>query len=111
MSRRFVELVVRARRFVTREPGRVSGVPVRHTARRGAGEEVTQFSFRLALMIDLVYVGIGALGGAAIGRAAAPPSAPPPPHCDGGRVSIPAPPDSSPPGLPAIAATLSLMSR
>jgi len=35
------------------------------------GNEVTQFSFRLALVIDLAYVGIGALGGAAVGRASA----------------------------------------
>lgn len=111
MSRRFVELVVGARRFVTRGPGRLSGVPVRRTARRGVGEGLTQFSFRLALVIDLAYVGIGALGGAAIGRAAAPSSTAPLPHCDGGRSSSPTPPGGGPTGLPAMADTLPFMRR
>ena len=30
---------------------------------------MTQFSFRLAFVIDVAYIGVGALGGAAIGRA------------------------------------------
>jgi hypothetical protein len=72
MSHRFIELAVRARRLVTRAPGRSAGARPRPTARRQIGEELTQFSFRLALVIDLAYVGIGALGGAAVGRASAP---------------------------------------
>ena len=72
MSRRFIELAIRARRLV---PGtatqQASGRP-RVTARRQLGGELTQFSFRLALIIDLAYVGLGALGGAALGRAAGP---------------------------------------
>ena len=46
MPARLIELAVRARRF----------------------------SFRLALIIDLAYVGFGALGGAALGRAIMPPA-------------------------------------
>ena len=46
MSRRFLELAVRARRF----------------------------SFRLALMIDLACVGVGAAGGAAVARTMLPPN-------------------------------------
>src|SRR5688572_1512553 len=74
MSRRFIELVVRARRLVTRAPERVwsERERARPSAHRQLGGELTQFSFRLALMVDLAYVGIGALGGAAIGRASAP---------------------------------------
>jgi len=56
MPGRFFELAVRARRF----------------------------SVRLAFMIDLAYVGLGALGGAALGRAAAtssPVDRQPPPAC------------------------------
>jgi hypothetical protein len=80
MSRRFFELAVRARRYVARttNPSRAPRGP-RPTARRQLGQsggELTQFSFRLALVIDLAYVGIGALGGAAVGRASAP-GAPP----------------------------------
>lgn len=83
MSRRFFELAVRARRYVgrTTNPSRAPRGP-RPTARRQLGGELTQFSFRLAFMIDLAYVGVGALGGAAVGRASAP-NAPPvaPPVC------------------------------
>ena len=77
MSRRFFELAVRARRYVSRAAN-ASRAPrgARLTARRQVGGELTQFSFRLAFMIDLAYVGIGALGGAAVGRASAP-NAPP----------------------------------
>jgi hypothetical protein len=85
MSRRLFELAVRARRYV----GRTGNSPrapegARPTARRQLGNELTQFSFRLAFMIDIAYVSIGALGGAAVGRASAP-SAPPaafPPACN-----------------------------
>ena len=31
-----------------------------------------QFSLRLAFMIDVAYIGLGALGGAALGRVAGP---------------------------------------
>lgn len=70
MPYRFFELAVRARRLVTRttDPSRAPHGP-RFTARRQLGTELTQFSFRLAFMIDLAYVGLGALGGAAVGRA------------------------------------------
>jgi hypothetical protein len=64
-----IELVVRARRLVTRVPESQARGRSRVTARRQLGDEVTQFSFRLALVIDLAYVSIGALGGAAVGRA------------------------------------------
>jgi hypothetical protein len=112
MSRRFVELVVRARRFVTRGPEPVSGVPVRRTARRGPGEELTQFSFRLALMIDLAYVGIGALGGAAIGRAAVPPSAASAqPGCDGHRLPTPVPLDTTADSLSTVERTPAITTR
>ena len=37
--------------------------------------ELKQFSFRLAFMIDIGYVGVGALGGAVLGRGIAPSSA------------------------------------
>ena len=74
MSRRFVELVIRARRLVARAPVPAAAKPGRGrlTARPEVGRELTQFSFRLALLVDLTYVGIGALGGAALGRATAP---------------------------------------
>jgi hypothetical protein len=80
MSRRFFELAVRARRYAARttNPSRAPRGP-RLTARRQLGQsggELTQFSFRLALVIDLAYVGIGALGGAAVGRASAPTTPP-----------------------------------
>jgi hypothetical protein len=84
MPYRFFELAVRARRLVTRttDPSRAPRGP-RLTARRQLGTELTQFSFRLAFMIDLAYVGLGALGGAAVGRATSadvpPPILPRPP--------------------------------
>jgi hypothetical protein len=69
MPRRFFELAIRGRRFIARTvPSRAPGGS-RLTARRQLGGELTQFSFRLAFMIDLAYVGLGALGGAAVGRA------------------------------------------
>jgi uncharacterized protein (DUF1778 family) len=71
MPRRLIDLVVRARRLVARVPESQARGRSRVTARRQLGNEVTQFSFRLALVIDLAYVGIGALGGAAVGRASA----------------------------------------
>jgi hypothetical protein len=71
MPRRLIDLVVRARRLVTHVPKSQARGRSRVTARRQLGDEVTQFSFRLALVIDLAYVGIGALGGAAVGRASA----------------------------------------
>jgi hypothetical protein len=73
MPGRFIELAVRARRLVTpiaRTPRTASGV--RPTGRRQLGGELTQFSFRLAFVIDLAYIGLGALGGAAVGRGLAP---------------------------------------
>ena len=67
---RFVEFVVRSRRLAIHGPTRASrGVS---SARRQVTGEVAQFSFRLAFMIDLAYVGLGALGGAAVDRAARP---------------------------------------
>jgi hypothetical protein len=75
MPGRFIELAVRARRLVApivRAPRTTGGV--RLTGRRQLGGELTQFSFRLAFVIDLAYVGLGALGGAALGRASAPAS-------------------------------------
>jgi hypothetical protein len=76
MSRRFVELVVRARRLVIRAPERSAAARQRRrlTATRQVGGELTQVSFRLALVIDLAYVGVGALGGVAVARAAGPAS-------------------------------------
>lgn len=68
MSHRLVELVVRARQLVTRVPTQPAAGHRRGSVPRRAGGELTQFSFRLAFMIDLVYVGIGALGGAALGH-------------------------------------------
>ena len=67
---RFFELAVRVRRLVARtaHPSRAPR-GTRLTARRQLGGDLTQFSFRVAFMIDLTYVGIGALGGAAVGRA------------------------------------------
>jgi hypothetical protein len=53
MPVRLIELAIRARRQL-------------------GGGELTQFSFRLAFVIDLAYIGLGALGGAALGRASAP---------------------------------------
>jgi hypothetical protein len=72
MPGRFIELAVRARRLVApivRAPR--TGAGGRLTGRRQLGGELTQFSFRLAFVIDLAYVGLGALGGAAFGRASA----------------------------------------
>ena len=54
MAGRLIDLAVRARRRIT--------------------PTLTQFSFRLAFVIDLAYVGMGALGGAAVARAAAAPA-------------------------------------
>ena len=73
-SRRFVELVVLARRFVV--PGARDTTPrsPRLTGRRQVGGEITRFSFRLAFMIDLAYVGVGALGGSALHTAINAPS-------------------------------------
>ena len=55
MPVRLIELAIRARRQLG-----------------GGGGELTQFSFRLAFVIDLAYIGLGALGGAALGHASAP---------------------------------------
>lgn len=73
MQRRFIQLVVRARRLVRRaSDGSSPGARrPRLTGRRQVGSELTQFSFRLAFVIDVAYIGVGALGGAAIGRATA----------------------------------------
>ena len=98
MSRRFFELAVRARRYVGRTTN-ASRAPrgTRLTGHRQVGGELTQFSFRLAFMIDLAYVGIGALGGAAVGRASAPNAPPvaPPPACRAD--SLPRPGNTVPP--------------
>jgi len=74
MARRFIQLAVRARRLVRHASSSSAPAPgkPRLTGRRQVGSELTQFSFRLAFMIDLVYVGVGAMGGAAVGRATAP---------------------------------------
>ena len=78
MQRRFFQLVVRARRLV--RPASDGSSPgarrPRPTGRRQVGSELTQFSFRLAFVIDVAYIGVGALGGAAIGRATALPESP-----------------------------------
>ncbi|HUQ81362.1 MAG TPA: hypothetical protein VM076_09505 [Gemmatimonadaceae bacterium] len=58
---RFLQLVIGARRQSTTSP--------RATGRRQVGSQLTQFSFRLAFAIDLAYVGIGAVGGAAVTHA------------------------------------------
>jgi len=73
MQRRFIQLVVRARRLVRpASDGSSRGARrPRVTGRRQVGSELTQFSFRLAFVIDVAYIGVGALGGAAIGRATA----------------------------------------
>ncbi len=52
-------------------PGRLIELAIRARRQLGGGE-LTQFSFRLAFVIDLAYIGLGALGGAALGRASAP---------------------------------------
>ena len=71
MQRRFIQLVVRARRLARPvSDGSHSGARrPRLTGRRQVGSELTQFSFRLAFVIDVAYIGVGALGGAVIGRA------------------------------------------
>ena len=51
-------------------PGRLIELAIR--AHRQLGGELTEFSFRLAFVIDLAYIGLGALGGAALGHASAP---------------------------------------
>lgn len=70
MQPRFIQLAIVVRRLVTR--GLSASVPGRRqkrlTGRRQVGSDLTQFSFRLAFAIDVAYVGIGALGGAAVGR-------------------------------------------
>jgi hypothetical protein len=81
MSRRFFELAVLARRRVTPAAERTGRAGARLTARRQDGGELAQFSFRLAFIIDLAYVGVGAVGGAAVGRAALPPYERPPASC------------------------------
>ena len=81
MSRRFLELAVRARRFVTptsHHPVRDGVLP---TTRRQVPRELTHFSFRLAFMIDVACMGLGALGGAAFGRATSPSTDAPPVAC------------------------------
>lgn len=73
MPRHFLDLAVRACRVVA--PATSSSHPPkgpRPTARRQLGGQITAFSFRLAFVVDLAYVGMGALGGAAVGRATAP---------------------------------------
>jgi len=81
MQPRFIQLAIGARRLVSRGPlaSVVSGKTKRLTGRRQVGSTLSQFSFRLAFAIDLAYVGIGALGGAAVGRAVIAPAASPPP--------------------------------
>jgi hypothetical protein len=71
MPIRLIELVVRARRLVTRTttPSRA-----RLAAPRQARRALTQFSLRLAFVVDLAYIGIGGVGGALIGRATVPTS-------------------------------------
>jgi len=51
-------------------PARLIELAIR--AHRQLGGELTEFSFRLAFVIDLAYIGLGALGGAVMGRASAP---------------------------------------
>lgn len=73
MSRRFFELGIRACRFVTNSgSSSVTSRNVPAVAPRQSGGELTRFSFRLAFVIDLTYVGLGALGGAAVGRTVSP---------------------------------------
>ena len=75
--RRFIELVIRVRRLVARTPGGDAVVKGRaqRTTKGRLGGRLTEFSFRLAFLVDLAYVGIGALGGTAVGRSL--PAAPP----------------------------------
>jgi hypothetical protein len=81
MQPRFIQLAIGARRLVSRGPvaSAVAGNTKRLTGRRQVGSTLSQFSFRLAFAIDLAYVGIGALGGAAVGRAVTAPALLPPP--------------------------------
>jgi hypothetical protein len=81
--RRFIELVIRVRQLVAHAPTRVvpTQVRARVSARRQVGRSLSQFSFRLAFMIDLAYVGIGALGGTAIERALNPATSASTPAC------------------------------
>lgn len=74
MPIRLIELVVRARRLVTRttQPPRA-----RLAARRQARRALTQFSLRLAFVVDLAYIGIGGVAGALIDRATVPTSTTP----------------------------------
>ena len=65
---RFLQLVIGASRQSTSAP--------RATGRRQVGSQLTRFSFRLAFAIDLAYIGIGALGGAAVTHAAGSPAQP-----------------------------------
>jgi hypothetical protein len=81
MSRRFLELAVRARRLVTPASRRAAPDGLRPATRRHVGRALTQFSFRLAFMIDLACVSLGALGGAAIGRATSAPNDEQPTAC------------------------------
>jgi hypothetical protein len=76
MSRRFFELAVRAHRLVTgtARPHPQAPRGPRATARRQLGTELTQFSFRLAFVIDIAYVGLGGLAGAAVARATTTPN-------------------------------------
>ena len=64
MPVRLIELAIRARRQL-------------------GGGELTQFSFRFAFVIELAYIGLGALGGAALGASAplAPTGQMAPPAC------------------------------
>ncbi len=81
--RRFIELVICVRQLVARTPTRVVSTQGRAqvSARRQVGRTVSQFSFRLAFMIDVAYVGIGALGGTAIERALNTATSASPPAC------------------------------
>ena len=73
MSRRFFELGIRACRFVTNSASSSITAPkVPAVGPRQSGGALTRFSFRLAFVIDLTYVGLGALGGAALGHTASP---------------------------------------
>lgn len=81
MSRRFLELAIRARRLVTAAPRGTATAVVRPSARRQVGRTLTQFSFRMAIVVELASVGVGALGGAAISRTALRSNDPPPAAC------------------------------
>ena len=95
MSQRFIELVVRARRLVAGRPARrtppkagAASVP----AARSRVRELQQFSFRLAVLVDVTCITLGAAGGVAVARATTALSddiAPP-----AGCVADPSPPDA-----------------